>query len=586
MRVARTRSLMPATHAARLATFVGLAATLATACNDGPSGLVTLLTTGAVRATMTTTGAELDADGYTLTVDSGVALAVGVNASVTLTDLPAGEHVLWLDGLASNCQLAGPNPRHVTVAGGRATTVAFSVSCVQYTGTIGVTTVTTGTELDPNGYTATIDQGSNAHPSQPIGRDGSVTFMRVLGGEHTVALEGVARNCAVDAPHPRLVTVTPGATTVVAFVIQCATPGSLRLITATSGVDLDPDRYVTRVTHQGSGFDTTAALAVNGTLTIAGLPAGDVNVALGGLSPNCEVIGANPRTVAVPSGGTGEITFNVTCEAATQLAFVNDRDGNAEIYVINSNGSGATRLTTNPAIDMAPAWSPDGAKIAFHSYRDGAAEIYVMNADGSSPARLTSNSAEDYVPAWSPDGTRIAFTSHRDGNGEIYVMNADGTSPVRLTNHDAFDSEPAWSPDGRKIAFISDRDGDIEIYVMNADGSGVAALTSNSDENWSPAWSPDGARIAFARGFDCYYYCQYHLVVMNADGSGAVQLTSGACDEYDPAWSPDGRRIAFTSTRPYYGTSPCPTSVMVVRADGTSNTQLTNGGAYNPTWRP
>src|SRR5687768_13321470 len=586
MRVARTRSLMPATHAAQLAAFVGLAATLATACSDGPSGLVTALTTGAVRATMTTSGAELDPDGYTVTVDSGVTLAVGVNASVTFADLQAGEHVLWLDGLASNCQLAGPNPRHVTVAGARATTVAFSVSCVQYTGTIGVTTVTTGTGLDPNGYTATVDPGSNAHPSQPSGPDGSVTFTRVLGGQHTVALEGVARNCTIDAPHPRVVTVTPGTTSVVAFAIRCATPGSLRVITATSGADLDPNGYVARIARQGFGFDTTAALAANGTVTIAGLPAGDVNVALDGVSPNCEVIGANPRTVAVPSGGTGETAFDVTCAAATQLAFVNDRDGNAEIYVINSNGTGATRLTTDPAIDMAPAWSPNGDKIAFHNYRDGAAEIYVMNADGSNPTRLTSNSAEDYVPAWSPDGTRIAFTSHRDGNGEIYVMNADGTSPVRLTTHDAFDSEPAWSPDGRKIAFISDRDGDLEIYVMNADGSGVTALTSNFDEDWSPAWSPDGARIAFARGLDCYYCLQYHLVVMNADGSGAVQLTSGACDEYDPAWSPDGRRIAFTSTRPYYGYEPCPTSVMVMRVDGASITQLTNGGAYNPTWRP
>jgi len=71
-------------------------------------------------------------------------------------------------------------------------------------------------------------------------------------------------------------------------------------------------------------------------------------------------------------------------------------------------------------------------KIAFHSDRDGNQDIYVMNADGTNPTRLTSDPASDRVPAWSPDGTKIAFDSRRDGNFEIYVMNADGTNPTRL----------------------------------------------------------------------------------------------------------------------------------------------------------
>ncbi len=133
-------------------------------------------------------------------------------------------------------------------------------------------------------------------------------------------------------------------------------------------------------------------------------------------------------------------------------------------------------------------------KIAFVSDRDGNFEIYVMNADGSGVTRLTNHRGRDVSPAWSPDGRRIAFASKRDGNWEIYVMNADGTGVTRLTDHHRGDrTTPAWSPDGRRIAFASNLDGFWEIYVMNADGSGVTRLTDHTEEDRHPAWSPDGA---------------------------------------------------------------------------------------------
>ena len=91
-------------------------------------------------------------------------------------------------------------------------------------------------------------------------------------------------------------------------------------------------------------------------------------------------------------------------------------------------------------------------------------EIYVMNADGSGLTRLTNNSAHDYEPAWSPDGAKITFYSDRDGNYDIYVI--DGSGLANLTNNSSKDRYPAWSPDGAKIAFTSDRDGQWEIYVM------------------------------------------------------------------------------------------------------------------------
>jgi Tol biopolymer transport system component len=171
--------------------------------------------------------------------------------------------------------------------------------------------------------------------------------------------------------------------------------------------------------------------------------------------------------------------------------------GNArDVYVINTDGSGQRRLTHSPGMDLDPTWSPDGRKIAFVSRRErcpgvaddrlayvcGNAEIYVMNADGTGQRNLTRSPAYAYYSsaAWSPDGRKMAFVSDRDGNGEIYVMNADGSAQRRLTRNPASDGPPVWSPDGRKIAFVRVTD-DLtfgsEIYVMNADGSGQRRLT-------------------------------------------------------------------------------------------------------------
>jgi len=127
-----------------------------------------------------------------------------------------------------------------------------------------------------------------------------------------------------------------------------------------------------------------------------------------------------------------------------QIAFVSNRDGNNEIYVMDADVKNQRNLTNNPADDWRAAWSPDGRRIAFGSNRDGNGEIYVMDADGNHPRRLTKNAVGDVALDWSPDGQRIAFTSFRDGNWEIYVMDADGKNQRRLTNNPADDYSPDW----------------------------------------------------------------------------------------------------------------------------------------------
>jgi len=277
-------------------------------------------------------------------------------------------------------------------------------------------------------------------------------------------------------------------------------------------------------------------------------------------------VGAPPAESAFP-GGNGKIVFQT------------NRDGNYEIYTMNADGTGQTRLTNNAAEDSAPAWSADGTRIAFHSNRDGNYEIYTMNANGTGQTRLTNNAAEDSQADWSPDGTKLVFRTDRDGNFEIYTMNATGTGQTRLTNNPALDRDPVWSPDGTKLAFGTNRDGNDEIYTMNATGTGPTNRTNNpAAGDLVPAWSPDGTKLAFRTDRDG----GFEIYTMNANGTGQTRLTNNAALDSRPAWSPDGTKLAFdTNLDVDY-------EIYTMNAAGTGLTRLTNNAGLDlgPDWQP
>ena len=135
--------------------------------------------------------------------------------------------------------------------------------------------------------------------------------------------------------------------------------------------------------------------------------------------------------------------------------------GTTAIYRMNANGTGVRKLARGVRYRQIsgqfvseyaaiPTWSPNGRKIAFVSDRAGSAEVYVMNADGSRQRRLT-RYAKPGELAWSPDGRMLAFGSHaRGGPRDVYVMNADGTGLLNLTPGPGGGEAPSWSPDGRE----------------------------------------------------------------------------------------------------------------------------------------
>jgi len=124
-------------------------------------------------------------------------------------------------------------------------------------------------------------------------------------------------------------------------------------------------------------------------------------------------------------------------------------DGSYTLGAIARDDAGNTASATPISITISnaspPPPTPVSGRIAFVSNRDGNSEIYVMNADGTGQTNLTNNSVAALELVWSPNGAKIAFVSYRDGNQEIYMMNADGTGQTRLTNNSAIDSQPAWS---------------------------------------------------------------------------------------------------------------------------------------------
>lgn len=323
-------------------------------------------------------------------------------------------------------------------------------------------------------------------------------------------------------------------------------------------------------TREGEALMATAAaqLAANRTPTATPTP------------PPSATPEPSPTPAPTPiGGGTGLIAFTLAERDSPSYP-----DG-AEIYIMLMGQERIAPLTQGLNNVSYLAWSPDGSQLAFRSKLDGDMDIYTLQADGSGLTRLADDLETDTRPIWSADGSQLLFASNRRRGNlhfDLFTMNADGSSVTQLTDLEQSALHAHWSPAHDKIVFTGTDNlssaSDFEIFVMNADGSGLTNLTQSEGLDDQAVWSPDGAKIAFVSRRDD----NEEIYVMNADGSGLVRLTNDDAKDRDPSWSPDGQMLLFSSTR--FGDY----DIFAMNADGTEVTRLTNylGHERYPAWQP
>jgi TolB protein len=233
--------------------------------------------------------------------------------------------------------------------------------------------------------------------------------------------------------------------------------------------------------------------------------------------------------------------------AATRLLFVS----NQRVYRIDSDGETAVPLTPEGVTALSPVWSPDGQQFAYTRLEGGRGGVIVQSlANGTTMVAPGAQTALNITPAFAPDGRTLAFAHSDESGTDIFTANvADRCCAQRLTvGRYADNLSPTFSPDGRRIAFVSSRSGPPQIYVMAANGTDQEVLApfdyGDTGASNAPEWSPDGARVVFHRDVSR----SPQIFMVDVAGRRVIQLTSSGRNE-DPTWAPDGRHVAFISDR-------------------------------------
>lgn len=231
-----------------------------------------------------------------------------------------------------------------------------------------------------------------------------------------------------------------------------------------------------------------------------------------------------------------------------KIAFISERTGNKDIFVINDNGADLIQLTDSPLSDDNPQWSPDGNKILYFSYDwsffNTVYELWVVNIDGSGRRQLDSNIDDNFTPKWSQDSSRILYVAKEDKNTIITLINADGSNKSALTNPEEKACYPSWSPDYSKILYSIQNGEDNGLYLINPDGTNKTPVTTAKGIFKEPDWSPDGSMITFVYDSNSLFKLfdkEEGIYVIGPDGKNETIIAKGD----NISWCPDGKTISF-----------------------------------------
>jgi TolB protein len=276
------------------------------------------------------------------------------------------------------------------------------------------------------------------------------------------------------------------------------------------------------------------------------------------------------QSAVLPVTGVRESYPDLSPDGST-LAFHSNRSGRQAIWIANADGSEPRILFDDPAVGTDPGtpdWSPDGRRIAFAMTPLGAtheneSEIYVIERDGSGLTRLTDAPGDDSHPRWSASG-RVYFNSARATPDlaapwsrqwiDIYSMAADGSGIRRHTDCRSVCTYPAPSPDERLIAYrgvvdtlalnwdLSPGQRNSEVLVIPAEGGDPVNVSNDPAFDGWPTWSVDGRWVLFASN-RARVARTGQIYAVRPDGTGLRALTDGPLSHVQPSASPDGRRV-------------------------------------------
>ena len=374
--------------------------------------------TGTLNVTTTTTGASLDPDGYTVTVDGSNSASIGDNGSQSFTSLASGSHSVTISGVASNCTVSGSTTQSANVPAGGTATVAFQVSCAATTGTLNVTTATTGSNLDPDGYSVSVDGGSGTS----IADNGSQSFTNLSSGNHTVTLSGIAANCTVSGGTTQTANVPAGGSATAAFQVTCVGPPATQLAfsvqpsNAIAGSAISPAVQVSALDASGN-----VATSYNGAITIA-LGANPGNTTLSGT-----------RTVSAVNGVATFSTLSLTKAASgyTLTAAASGLTGSTSTsFSVSAASASALFFTVQPSnTQTATAISPAVQVTARDAYGNTATSFNgsLTMAIGQNPSGGTLSGTKT-VTASNGVGTFSNLQIDRAGNGYTLTVSGSGVN--------------------------------------------------------------------------------------------------------------------------------------------------------------
>ena len=248
---------------------------------------------------------------------------------------------------------------------------------------------------------------------------------------------------------------------------------------------------------------------------------------------------------------------------------------------------------TSEGADFDVDVSPDGKWLVFSSTRHTTQpDLYLKTIDGRAVTQITSDPAADVQPCFSPDGKRIAFASNRSGNWDLWLIGLEGGQATQITRSPLHEVHPSFAPDGRRLVYctFNDRAGQWELCTLQLDQPGSKKMIG---VGLFPEWSPTTDSIVYqrARQRGGRWFSLWRVDLELGEPKFPVELaTSVEMALIQPSWSPDGEWITYGTARlgeaghdfrGEGGSPPTRGDIWTMQADGGSPLQLTHGtGAH------